>query len=464
MITLIIISFLGMGTLLFGALQPRRQTASLVITWIGLLTALAALRPEWNQSHSYYHEMVIFDNFAVAFSAILIIATLLIFLLAYDYYPSGTAPVADILGLMIFTLVGGICLVSYGHMAMLYLGVEIVSIPLYILAGSKKNHLSSNEAALKYFLTGSFASPFLLFGIALIYGATGSLHLSVIQNTLTHSAVTHSTLIMLGTLLILIGFAAKVAVVPFHFWSPDVYQGAPTLITCYMITVAKVAGFAAFYRLFTSSLNFLTIQWNEVIGAIAVLSLIGGNLLAMQQRSLKRLLAYSSIGHAGFLLLGLLVLNRQAINALWYYSVAYVIALIGVFAILIAIKKETKTDDLYSLRGLAKANPFMAFGLSVALLSLAGIPPFAGFFAKYLYLLIAVQNHYLGIAIIAIIASVIGAGYYLRLISLFYQSDESTALPQPIYPLHFSSRAIILLSIFLTILFGLFPNPLIAWH
>ena len=419
---LIILSCLGAIALFSEILNFKKVLLPLIL--LGLAAAFVADVMAWNTNHHYYYEMMIMDNYAVAFTGLLIVITALWFVMSPDYFHEPTSRV-DHFALIIFALIGGLLLTSYGNLLMLFLGIEILSIPLYILAGSNKSDLSSNEASLKYFLMGSFATGFLLFGIALIYGATGSFNLQVIaQNT------TMSYMVVAGIILMIIGLAFKVSAVPFHFWTPDVYSGSPTVITAFMSTVVKTAAFAGFFRLFFTCFNTSGAMWTNTIWVLAALTIIIGNITAVYQVNFKRMLAYSSIAHAGYMLLAILALNKYAQSSILFYAAAYSISSLSAFAVLLAVSRITGNDTITSFNGLAKKNPLLAFVTVFAMLSLAGIPPMAGFFAKYYIFTAALQQQYISLVIIAVVGSLIGVYYYFRIIiALFKTETEATMIP-----------------------------------
>jgi NADH-quinone oxidoreductase subunit N len=425
--SLLILSALGVIMLFSEMLNYKK--ALLGITFLGLVAALVANIMAWNTNLHYYNEMMIVDNYSVAFTGLLIVVTLLWFIMSPEYFHEPSSR-TDHFSLIIFSLIGAQLLTSFGNMLMLFLAIEILSIPIYVLAGSNKNNLSSNESSLKYFMMGAFATGFLLFGIALIYGASGSFHLENISQYLTAQNGNIPLAIVAGLLLIIIGLAFKISAVPFHFWTPDVYTGAPTVITAFMSTVVKVGAFAAFFKLFTTCFVVTGEIWSNILWIIAALTIIVGNITAVFQSDFKRLLAYSSIAHAGYMLLAILALNSYAQSSILYYSVAYAISSITAFAILLLVSHITKSDSIESFNGLAKKNPLLAFASVIAMLSLAGIPPLAGFFAKYYIFTAALQQGYIWLVIIAVLGSLVGVYYYFRIIiALFRQENTETVIP-----------------------------------
>lgn len=458
MTALIVISLVGVATLFGGVFNWKGKTLWLAIA--GIIATMALNFADWNTAHSYFNRMVKFDNYALAFNGVLLTSTLLIMLLCSHHYRNvAQNMIADIYGLIIFAVVGGMLLNSYSNLTMLFLGIEILSIPLYILAGSNRADARSNESAMKYFLMGAFASGFLLFGIALVFGATGSFHLEDIQTFLSNTpASVNNSLLSIGVLMILVGFLFKVAAVPFHFWAPDVYEGAPTLITGFMATIVKAAGFAAMYRLFSTCFGGLSGMWVPLLSVAAVLTLFVGNITALYQKGIKRLLAYSSISHAGYLILAVLAMQQQSANALLFYTAVYSISTICAFAVLIAVKEVTETDDITTLHGLSSKNPLLAIAMTIAFLSLAGIPPLAGFFAKYYIFATAMKSGYGWLVLIAVINSLIGAYYYLRVINSVFAKNEQAAKIE----LNWAYNLVLILSALLSLAFGVAPDFLVG--
>jgi NADH-quinone oxidoreductase subunit N len=452
---LILVSLVGIAALFGGVFNFKGQT-TLWIAIVGLIAAMGLNFMDWGTNTSWFNNMAKFDNFSLAFNWVIMLSTLLVLLLCSHHYRHvAQNMIADVYGLILFTLSGGMIMTSYSNLTMLFLGIEILSISLYILAGSNRADKNSNESAMKYFLMGSFASGFLLFGIALIFGVTGSFHLDSIKSFLeANPAAAGNSMLGVGLLMMLVGFLFKVAAVPFHFWAPDVYQGAPTLITGFMATVVKTAGFAAFFRLFSTCFSNVEGLWVPVLTIAAVMTLFVGNITALYQKGIKRLLAYSSISHAGYLILGILAMKQGAANALFFYTAIYSVATICAFAVLIAVKEITETDDINSLNGLAKTNPLLALAMTIAFLSLAGIPPLAGFFAKYYLFTIAMKAGYGWLVIIALINSLIAAYYYLKVINAMYTSKENSKKIE----VNWAYNLVLGIAAVLIIAFGILPG------
>ncbi len=460
--TIILISVLGIASL-FGGIFNIKNTILLIFILIGLILGIFFNINDWNTSIQYFNEMIWYDNYTIVFSSTILIASIFIFSTCFSYYKKEFQHTSDIYGLVLFMLVGGIVMIAACNFVMFFIGLEILSISLYILTGSNRKNKLSNEASLKYFLTGSMASGILLFGIALVYGATTSFNFQQIsQKASTFTAA--SPMLSIGYLLITIGFLFKISAVPFHTWTPDVYEGSPTIITMFMSTVVKTAAVGSLLRFLwlaklSDALSF-SHEWEIIFSIIATATLLIGNITALYQTNLKRLLAYSSISHIGYLLLGIGFMNNnpQFFNWIVYYLIAYSLATIAVFTIILVIKdnKNKVSIELEDLSGLGKTNPVLSFILSLSLFSLAGIPPLAGFMAKYYMFTIALEKNYLWLVIIAVITSTVGLYYYIRLINRMYREDGSTTTTQlkidrPYY------IVLVIISILLIII-GLFPQ------
>ncbi|SFG59315.1 NADH-quinone oxidoreductase subunit N [Pedobacter insulae] len=447
-ITIAITAFLVLYAGLFKA-----RKALLPLTLTGLLVALGFVAYSWNNPTTYYTMMRV-DNFALAFSALSILGTFFIFLLTDRYFAEGSDNVAEYFTLILFALTGIMMMVSYQNMSMLFIGVEIMSVSLYILAGIRKLNFASNEASLKYFLMGAFSTGFLLFGITLVYGATGSFDLTVIQQYLVNNVHSVSPLFYPGVILIMIGLCFKVGAAPFHFWVPDVYEGSPTLIMTFMSTIVKTAGFAAFLRLFAGAFEPLHDFWAPALVVIVVVTLCVGNITALFQKNFKRMLAYSSISHAGYLLFSLVVLTVNSASNVLVYATAYTFASIIAFGVLILVKQKTGSDQIDSFNGLGKRNPLAAIVLTVAMLSLAGIPLTAGFVGKYLMFLNVMEDYQTILVIIAILNALIGFYYYFKVIVAVWFIDGQDIVLNP----SFLYKIVLILSAIVTLLLGVYPS------
>jgi len=413
MSALILISVLGVVLLYLGLFSNRKVLAPAGI--IGLVGAAVLLMTNWHVESAMMAHMVRFDRYGSMFGEALLLLTALLFVFGMDYYARVRENVAEQYALMVFSLAGALLMVSFQNLLVLFLGIEILSIPLYILAGGKKDSFRSGEAAFKYFLQGSFASGFLLMGIALIYGSSASFDLATVQAYASSPAGTTDMLYLLGLFFTLAGVSFKVAAVPFHFWSPDVYEGSPTLVTAFMATVVKTAAFAAFYRLIADMQLPSALQ--TMLLVMTVLTLFLGNIVALRQSQFKRLMAYSGIAHTGFLLLAFLGSNPLTPGVLFFYTITYSVATVGLFIVLTLAKRAANGDEnIRIFRGLFRSSPWLAIVTMLLLLSLAGIPLTAGFVAKYRIFLIGVQGGFLWTTGFAVLMALVGIYYYLLVI------------------------------------------------
>ena len=454
--TLIAITGLGIFCLLFEILNLRK--AIVPITIIGLLGVLALNFYEFGSTASYYNNMITVSKFSVTFSSLFIVLTIFLVALSHNFYENHPTKISDFVAIKVFLLAGGVAMVSFGNLAMFFLGIEILSIALYVLAASDRLNLKSNEAGMKYFLMGSFASGIILFGICLIYGAMGTFDVAEIHEVSLSAEL--PIWFPIGMILMIIGMLFKVAAVPFHFWAPDVYEGSPALTTALMSTLAKVVAIATLYKL-VSALNFIPSLDNQdllgtfetIVVIVSIASMTVGNIMALRQVNVKRMLAFSGISHAGFMLMTLLTIATSA-GVLLYYTAAYALAGIAAFSVVLYVCKNQDNEDITNFHGLGKTNPLLAAILTGSLLSMAGIPIFSGFFAKLFLFNQTIQAGYIALVIVAVINSIISVGYYFKLILAMYSKEpnqERTGKPFLIY-------AVAIISIALNIALGLFPS------
>jgi NADH-quinone oxidoreductase subunit N len=453
---LLIISGLGILAMLAEIFKFKKLLLPIVL--IGIVGAYALNFMEWKagMSISYFDNMIGFDKPAIAFSGIILATAFFWFILANDYFEEDSNLV-DHFALVLFALVGALMLTSFKNMTTLFLGIEIMSIPLYVLAASKKNDMKSNEAGFKYLIMGSFASGFLLFGIALIYGTCGTFDLMAIRLYIAEHATQLPLFFYVGVMLMLVAMCFKVSAAPFHFWAPDVYEGSPTLITALMSTVVKTAAFAAFMRLFLIGFGSINDVWTGALSVIVALSLIISNFSAAMQTSVKRMLAYSSISHGAFMLMIILanVRNNMSVDAIIYYSLAYSIGSIAAFGVLYNVTRKQGNENIDAFNGLGKRNPALAACMTIAMLSLAGIPVTAGFFAKYFVFTTMIGTTYKWLLILAILTSAIGAYYYLKVIIAMYFQKPQTSDAVDIEK---SNTWVIIATSVLTLAFGIAPS------
>lgn len=395
--------------------------------------------------------MLLFNTFGLVFNTVAFVATLVYFLLSGRDMEDVGKNLSDYYALIFFVLCGVSVVSSFQSLLMLFIGIEIISIPLYILAGSDKRNLKSNEASLKYFLMGSFSTGLMLMGIALLYGATGTFYLEGLH---VGSGIL-TPMMAIGVVLLMVSMAFKASAAPFHFWTPDVYDGSPAVFTAFMATIVKAAVFVAFFRLFENAFGRMHQSWQLLAAIITAATLLVGNITAVFQQSVKRMLAYSSIAQAGFMMLAVFALNATGKSGLILYSAAYSLATIGVFAVLIKMKDYT----FDGFNGLAKHDPVLALTTSIFLLSLAGIPLTAGFFSKYYMLLGALKTDQMfWLVILGVICAAISVYYYFRVIqSMYFKDAEET----PVQPVSSGFRTILILTAALVILLGVKPGLLL---
>lgn len=447
--TLIAIIGLGVLCLLFEILNLRKII--IPITVIGLLAVLGLTISEFNTPQAYYNNMIVVNKFSVAFSSLFIVLTIFLVTLSHNFYKNHQSKLSDFIAIKIFLLSGAIAMVSFGNLAMFFLGIEVLSISLYVLAASNRLNLKSNEAGMKYFLMGSFASGIILFGICLIYGAMGSF--DVVEISELSQSAELPIWFPIGIAMVTIGMLFKIAAVPFHFWAPDVYEGSPSLTTATMSTLAKVVAMATLYKLLSVMNADISYAFQIIIVVLSIASMTVGNIMALRQANVKRMLAFSGISHAGFMLMTLLSITTSAGNLL-YYASAYSLAGIAAFSVILYVCKNRDNEDIVNFHGLGKTNPLLAAILTGALLSMAGIPVFSGFFAKLILFNQTIQAGYLVVVIAAVINSIISVGYYFKLILAMYTKEPNetrTGTPILIY-------AVAVVAIVLNIAMGVFPS------
>ncbi len=455
MISIIILSLVGLFSMIIGLFKPNIRIVIATVV-IGILTAAALFTLGWNADLAYFNDMAYFDNFAIAMSVVLCTLTAMIIAVSGYHFADVKNYKTEHIALFVFSLIGMVTMVCFDHLSMLFVGIEIMSIPVYILAGSNRKSISSNESSVKYFLMGAFASGLLLMGITLIYGETSAFHVDSIQEYIANSASAKtSPLLAIGILLVLAGLLFKVSAVPFHFWTPDVYEGAPTLVTTFMGTAVKIAGLAAFYRLFYNCFLDVDFVWLQVLAAIIVLTISVGSISAVFQTNIKRLLAYSSISHAGFMLISILVASDWAGSTIVFYGVAYALASFVCFSVVMGVEYASGSVNIEVFNGLSKKNPLLALAMTVGTLSLAGIPLTAGFFAKFYILSSCMDGGYPWVALVAIVNAIIGIYYYFKVIIAMYFKE--TLQPFEVEA-SIGFKAILITCIALIFILGILPD------
>ena len=430
------------------------------IAFAGVLLAGFAAITRFGGSEYAFNDTFVSDNFSVFFSVIFCIGTALTILISISYTEQEGINYSEYYVLLIFATIGMILMASASDLITVFLGLELMSIALYVLAGINRASSKSTEASLKYFLLGAFATCFLLYGMALVYGATGSTNLTEIASAITEKRLNSNGMLYMGVGLITIGLGFKVASVPFHMWTPDVYEGAPTSVTAFMSVGPKAAGFAAFFRVYLIGFSEVTGGTVTLIWILAVLSMTVGNLGALMQENVKRMLGYSSIAHVGYVLVALVAANDMGSAAVLYYMLAYCFMNMGVFAVVIALgRKGEESVFIRGYSGLSVRHPVLALAMAIFLFSLAGIPPLGGFMAKFYVFSAAISAGHVWLAVIAVLNSVIGVYFYLRITVLMYMTEpEGESPPLPISPF---TRAALVIAVIGTIHLGVFPSRIL---
>ncbi len=439
-----------------------RKGITALLSALGLAVTLLFTLAQIGSEVTGFNGMVTLDGFSIFVNALLLVSGLLGIALAYGYVKRMGIERGEYYTLLLFSVVGMMLMAQATDLIVVFLALELLSIPLYVLAAFARPKQDSEEAGLKYFLLGAFSSGFLVYGIALIFGATQSTNIFAIVTAASTS--TGSLLLTIGAALLLIGFGFKVAAVPFHMWTPDVYQGAPTAVTAFMTSGAKIAGFAALLRVFATAFPSLAVDMTDVFWALAAVTMILGNVVAVSQTDIKRLLAYSSIAHAGYILMAFVPYGNDnvrdvAIAAGLFYLVAYVFTNFGAWGVVIALEKqEGKGLALDDYAGLAKKHPALAAAMTIFMLSLIGLPPTIGLIGKLYLFRAVIDGGFIWLAVIGVLTSVISAFYYLRVVVIMYMKDgEPTAEREPWLD------ATMIVTALVTVIVSFVPQFLFAW-
>jgi NADH-quinone oxidoreductase subunit N len=428
---------------------------SAIISLVGVLIALMANAPLRMLNKQAFSGLISLDAYTWFFNLLILIATGLTVLTSVRYFTDDGLNLYEYFVLLLFSAAGMMFMVSGNHILTIFVGLETLSISIYILSGILPVNLKSKEAALKYIVLGAFSSGIFLYGAALLYGAAGSLSLPALAKYFQAGQISRMALAGMG--LLLVGFAFKVAAVPFHMWTPDVYEGAPTPFTGFMSVGVKAAAFAAFVRVFFEALTAVQVDWTHILWALAVLTMILGNVAALVQENIKRMLAYSSIAHAGYLLIGMVAGKEAGTSGMLYYLLAYTFTNIGAFGVVALVGKKGEANVMIDdYRGLAKVHPLLALVMSIFLFSLAGIPPTAGFMGKFTIFSAAINSGYIWLVIVGVLTSAASVFYYFRVIMKMYMESPETAPTK----LQFGPAMVLALSITTAVVLyiGIFPT------
>ncbi len=459
----IIVTAFGFLVLLLDVFFPKGERKGYlgVISLIGILFAGFYTVPQMGSVRSGFEGMFISDGYALFFKLTFLIIAFLTVLISISYIHREMIEFGEYYALILFATLGMMLMAAGSHLITIFLGLETMSISIYILAGMMREDKRSVEAALKYFLLGAFATGFLLYGIALIYGATGSLYLKDIATYVASKNLLRSPMLLMSLVFLTIGFGFKIASVPFHMWTPDVYEGAPTSITAFMATGVKAAAFSALVRVFFSALPAFRADWTSIMWVICIATMTVGNIVAISQTNIKRMLAYSSIAHAGYILVAFVAGNDLGTSGILFYLMTYAFMNIGAFTVVILLGKKGEENTLISdYAGIGFKYPLLAASMTIFLFSMAGIPPLGGFMAKFYIFSAAVKSKFYWLAIIGVLNSAVSVYYYLRVTVLMYFRESE----REITGLQFSPASVIalILAVIGTLYMGIFPANVLS--
>lgn len=424
-----ILSIVAMVLLLLNVFVPGEQKAYLAyLSFIGIVVAFFSVVSGWNAPLALqegFNGSVLQDNFSLFFKAIFLVSAGLAVLISDHYMAKEECNHGELYPLILFATAGMMLMASGTDLMTIFLGLEVLSVSLYVLAGFNRSDIKSNEAGLKYFLLGAFSTGFLLYGMALTYGATGTTKIAKIAAAAAmDGALANNPMFVVGMLLMAVGFSFKIAAAPFHMWTPDVYEGAPTPMTAFMSAGPKAAGFAAFIRVLVVAMPTLKADWSDLLWILAALTMTVGNIIALSQNNIKRMLAYSSIAHAGYALVGFTAGNGEGTAGILFYMLSYAFMNIGAFAIIILVgKKGEPNNNVEDYAGFGVKHPVLAMVLALFLFSLAGMPPTAGFVGKFYLFSAALKSGYVWLVVIGVLNSAASVYYYLRVMVYMYMKD-----------------------------------------
>jgi NADH-quinone oxidoreductase subunit N len=435
---------------------PRELLA--VAALAGMIGALLATLARWGTGGRAFRDMIVLDDYALFFNVIICYSGALIVLLSMDYLRRRGSDSAEYYALVLFATAGMMLLAAAGDLVVIFLALELMSLSLYVLAGLFKQELASGEASMKYFLLGAFASSFLLYGIALLYGAAGTTNLDRIASAMASRP--RDPLFVIGLGLVLVGFGFKISSVPFHMWVPDVYQGAPTSVTALIATGSKAGAFAALIRVLTVVPRGVAVDWTVLLWVVAAVTMTVGNVVAIAQSNLKRMLAYSSIAHAGYMLVGLVAGGAIGTSAVLFYLLTYAFTTVGAFGVITLCERARgEAVEVGDYAGLARRHPLLAAALGLFLLSLIGIPPLAGFVGKFYVFGAAVRAGYVWLAVIGVLNSAVAAYYYLRVIVYMYMREPEGAATT--FAPSFAGSLALAIALLGIVLLGVVPAPFV---
>jgi NADH-quinone oxidoreductase subunit N len=426
---------------------------------VGLIGAAVSAALLWNRNTTSFG-VIVADNFGLFVTLILVLVGILTIMFSSQVVEREGIPKGEYYALLLFSLVGMIMMATANDLLVVFVALEILSLAVYVLTGIRRDDPQGTEAAFKYFLLGAFSSAFFLYGIAFTYGLTGSTRLDRVGAYLAAQSMADNPMILLALGLLLVGFAFKISAVPFHMWTPDAYEGAPAIVTGFMSTAVKAAAFAAFARVFLSAFEPFSTQWAPVVWILAAATMILGTVVGVAQSNLKRMLAYSSIAHGGYLLVGLVAANQVGKAAILFYLLAYAITNLAAFGVIALLgTRDRPNDELRDFAGLWHTHPALAALMTVSLLSLGGLPPTVGFIGKWYIFSAAVSAGYYGLAIIGVLTSVISVFFYLRVVVMMYMAErEGGAVPAHVGGVGMAALTVAIIAIFYL---GILPTPVL---
>lgn len=461
-IPVICVALAGLVVMLAEAFRGKGERMPLGgLALIGLVGAAAASVLLWNRNATSFGVMTA-DNFSIFVNLVIIMVGILTVAISSQTVERDGLPAGEYYAMLLFAIVGMMLMAQATDLLLIFLALETMSIAVYILTGFRRDQVQSTEGAFKYFLLGAFASSFFLYGVAFIYGVTGSTGLDRVGSVIAAQSMSGNVMILLGVGLMLVGFAFKIAAVPFHMWSPDAYEGAPAVVTGFMSTGVKAAAIAAFARVFLSALEPMITDWAPIIWGMAAATMVVGTVVGVAQTSLKRMLAYSSIAHGGYLLLGIIAGSDVGKAAILYYLAAYALTNLGAFGVIALLGTRARAnDDLRDYAGLGQSHPALAALMTFFLLSLGGFPPTAGFIAKWYVFSAAVGAGYYGLAVIGVLSSVVSVFFYLRVVVMMYMSErDARPVPAPVAGVALAGLALSLAGV---LYLGILPARVLDW-
>ena len=456
----LIISVWAVSLLMFDLFISNKGTLA-ILTAAGVVAALAVVIVRFGSDQVAFNGMIVADSFSDFLQIVILATALLGIAVAYDYLRRMNMERGEYYALMMFTVAGMLLMSLAGDLILIFLAIELLSLPLYVMSGFARPEKSSEESAMKYFILGAFSSAFLVYGIALIFGATGTTNMAGVAQLIGQNQA-DATLLIIAVPMLLVGLGFKVAAVPFHMWTPDVYQGAPSAAVAFMSVGAKVAGFAALLRIFIAALPELAQAWGPVIIAVSAATMIWGNVAAIAQTNIKRMLAYSSIAHAGYILMALAAaadpnVAEAAVSAALFYLFAYLFSNLGAWSVVLAMERsEGRGLLIEDYAGLGRRRPAFALAMTIFMLSLIGVPPTVGFIGKFMVFSVSIDAGLIGLALVGVVTSLISAYYYLRVVVVMYmRSGEPESRSES-----WLDRTVGLTAL-ATILLGVLPGPIL---